>query len=92
MALRNLTRCYHYLCYHKVDLPAEISQLITKVGLERNILEKGAISNGRLDWVLGIVSRAESVRKADLIEEVLERRKETMRHQHRDPLGRGPIG
>lgn len=92
MALRNITRCYHYLCYHKVDLPAEISQLITKVGLERNILEKGAISNGRLDWVLGIVSRAESVRKADLIEEVLERRKETIRHQHRDPLGRGPIG
>lgn len=92
MALRNLTRCYHYLCYHKVDLPPEISQLITKVGLERNILEKGAISNGRLDWVLGIVSRAESVRKADLIEEVLERRKDTMRHQHRDPFGRGPIG
>ena len=92
MALRNLTRCYHYLCYHKVDLPAKISQLITKVGLERNILEKGAISNGRLDWVLGIVSRAESVRKADLIEEVLERRKKSMRHQHRDPLARGPIG
>ena len=92
MALRNLTRCYHYLCYHKVNLPAEISQLITKVGLERNILEKGAISNGRLSWVLGIVSRAESVRKADLIEEVLERRKGMMRHQHRDPLGRGPIG
>lgn len=92
VALRNLTRCYHYLSYHKVDIPAEISQLITKVGLERNILEKGAISNGRLDWILGIVANAEGVRKADLIDEVLHRRKEMERNRHRDPLRRGPIG
>lgn len=87
VALRNITKCYHYLSFHRVPIPVEISRAITEVGLERNVLEKGAINEDRLDWVLKIVSQAEGNRKAGILAQVMARRKKQELHRNRDILG-----
>lgn len=71
VALRNFAWCLRYLSQHGAPISMDVIRALTKLGIERNIVEKGSISNGRLRWVLGIIARTEGEMVAKRMEAVI---------------------
>lgn len=71
VALRSIAWCIRYLNHHKVPISSLIIRVLTDIGIEGNIIEKGSISRGRLQWVLGIIERTEGKVVAERIEAVV---------------------
>lgn len=94
VAFRNVVRCYRYLSYHGVPISSDIARILTYIGIERNILEKGSISRGRLHWALGIIARVEGVGIARRMETAVisaQDREKNLRTRDQNPLKLGPI-
>lgn len=85
-ALRNVDKCYRYLSYHQIPMGRDFARIMTHVGLERHIREKGSISEGRLQWILGIVAQSQGRRVAKMVEAVVLHRK-----RGPNPFKIGPI-
>ncbi|OAF57583.1 hypothetical protein VC83_04850 [Pseudogymnoascus destructans] len=71
VALRNVAWCIRYLHQHKVPISRLVIRVLTDIGIEGNIIEKGSVSRGRLQWVLGIIERTEGKVVAERIEAVV---------------------
>lgn len=71
VALRNVAWCIRYLNQHKVPISRLIIRVLTDIGIEGNIIEKGSVSSGRLQWILGIIARTEGNVVAERIEAVV---------------------
>jgi len=93
-ALRNVDKCYRYLSYHRIPISSDLARIMTHVGIERHIWQKGSVSEGRLQWILGIVARAESKRVAKILEATVvfpRDREQWHRKRDRNLFKTGPI-
>lgn len=70
--MRHVLSCYQYLAKLKAPIPPEVSQALTKVYVEKNIIEKGHVAKERLEWVLDVIKRSEGERKAEILRHALK--------------------
>ncbi|OBT62951.1 hypothetical protein VE03_07653 [Pseudogymnoascus sp. 23342-1-I1] len=71
VALRNVAWCIRYLSQYQVPISTVIVRALVNLGIEGDIIEKGSISRGKLDWVLSIVKRAKGEVVAERMRAVL---------------------
>ncbi|KFY45026.1 hypothetical protein V494_01198 [Pseudogymnoascus sp. VKM F-4513 (FW-928)] len=59
VALRNVAWCIRYLRQHHVPISRLTVGVITNLGIEDDIMEKGMVGSSKLRWVLDIVAETE---------------------------------
>ena len=71
VAFREVSKCLHFVNRHRAPLPWEMSRAIVYAGATREVLRDNWIGKERLKWILYVVEKAEGLKVAQEVEEVV---------------------